>query len=55
MEVSSMLTREQPIVREETTTRAADRRDDIESELLFSVREVGIACFPIPELEFEDD
>jgi hypothetical protein len=50
-----MLTREHTIVREESAMRAPDHGDDIESELLFSVREVGIACFPIPEPEFEDD
>jgi hypothetical protein len=50
-----MLTRERTIDREESTKRAADDGDDIESELFFSVREVGVACFPIPGSEFEDD
>jgi hypothetical protein len=28
--------------------------DDIESELFLSVREAGVSCFPMPELEFDE-
>jgi hypothetical protein len=36
-----------------TTVETHDEAD-IEDELLFSVREMGVACFPIPGPDSED-
>ena len=43
-----------PARRSGGTTGAADE-DELESELLFSVREVGVACFPIPGPEVDEE
>jgi len=40
-------------MRPSTPVSGATDEDDLESELLFSVREVGVACFPIPGPEVE--
>jgi len=42
-----------PVRRSEDRTRVGDE-DELASELLFSVREVGVACFPIPEPEVDE-
>jgi hypothetical protein len=39
----------------ETVRRTTDADDSIETEMLFSTREAGIACFPFPGDEFEED
>jgi hypothetical protein len=41
----------------DSAVRATHDEDDIESELLYSTREVGVACFPMPDpgLDVGDD
>jgi hypothetical protein len=39
-----------PVRRDEETIRTGDE-DELASELLFSVREVGVACFPEPDVD----
>jgi hypothetical protein len=36
------------------TTMTPDDGQDIEDELLFSTREAGVTCFPIPDTAADD-